>query len=114
MSAPERARLHATRHAWAASYNRRTRIEGLDTQIRFQDLNVNRGFFRMLGRTATMLLLAVTLAGQRHPPARPVRRTRPPQPWAVDLGEPAYTGALRRYTRTRGHRRRGPPTVSTA
>jgi hypothetical protein len=108
----ERDRQHLPwqSHAWAASYNRRTRIEGLNAQIRFQDLNVNRGFFRMLGRTATMLLLAVTLAGYNatHLHDWYVGRGLP-EPWAVDLGEPAYTGALRRYTRTRGRSSHAPP-----
>lgn len=47
----------------AKSFNRRSLVEGIIGANRFQNLNVNRGFFRMTGLVATGMLLAVTLIG---------------------------------------------------
>jgi hypothetical protein len=114
MNERDRQPLPWQSNAWAASYNRRTLIEGANAQIRYQDLNVNRGFFRMLGHTATALLLALTLAGNNaHHLHHWYLARGKPEPWALELDEPAYDGPLRRYTRTRGRRSHAPPRSSS-
>lgn len=57
---------------WALSFNRRTLIEGLFGATRYQNLNLNRGFFRTTGLAATGFLLAITLIG--HNLLRPLDR----------------------------------------
>ncbi|MCK0113430.1 hypothetical protein MWU75_14870 [Ornithinimicrobium sp. F0845] len=49
--------------AWAKSWNRRSRIEGLNGLTRYLDVNLNRGFIRCRGRAATGLLTAFALLG---------------------------------------------------
>lgn len=91
---------------WALSFNRRSLIEGLDAQLRYQVRNVNRGYFRVPGLIATTLLLAITLA------AHNVERLHGwhlaqhlPDPWQIELGEEPSTEPLDRHTWTRGRRR---------
>ena len=91
------------------SFNRRTLVEGLNAQLRYQALSVNRGFFRVTGLTATTLLLAVTLAGRnlRHLHTwRTIRGIE--EPWQAHLGEPVDDRPIDKLTRTRGRRRRPP------
>lgn len=96
-------------NAWAQSYDRRTLVEGLNAQARFQAMGINRGYIRTRGRTMTMLLVAVALAGYNatHLHDWYVGRGLP-EPWQEHLGEPVDERPMRRYTRTRGNRRRGP------
>ncbi len=106
----DRQRLPWQSTAWARSYARRSLAEGLNAQIRYQNLNVNRGFIRMLGYRVTNLLLAITLAGRNVCRLYAWYITRGlPEPWQEELGEPVDDRPLDRYTRTRGQRLRGPP-----
>ncbi|WP_402374847.1 hypothetical protein [Isoptericola rhizosphaerae] len=100
-------------NAWALDYNRRTLIEGLNGQIRYQKLKIDRGFIRMRGLAATAWLLATQLAGYNavHLHAWHTSRHRP-DPWQQHLREVADNRPLDRYTRTRG--RRAPPVVDDA
>ncbi len=93
--------------AWVRSYNRRSLIEGLNAQIRFQSLNINRGFIRLNGLASTTLLLAVTLAGRNFDRLHDWHTARGlNDPWQDHLGEPPDDRPLDRYTRTRGKPRR--------
>lgn len=59
----DRKRLPCQSTRWAKSYNRRGRIEWFFGAVRYQPLNLNRGFFRMTVLVATGILLALTLIG---------------------------------------------------
>ncbi|MGY4644452.1 hypothetical protein [Cellulomonas sp. URHB0016] len=91
---------------WALSFNRRSLIEGLNAQLRYQVRNVNRGYFRVPGLVATTLLMAVTLAAHNIERLRGWHLARHrPDPWQVELGEEPSTEPLDRHTWTRGRRR---------
>ena len=95
---------------WAISFNRRSLIEGLNAQIRYQTLNVNRGFFRMAGLGPTTILLAITLAGRNLERLHDWHTTRHLlDPWQQHLGEEPDQRPLDRYTRSRGRPRPGHP-----
>ena len=92
---------------WAKSYNRRGRIEGLFGAIRYQSLNLNRGFFRMTGLVATGVLLAITLVGHNLVRLHAWHTVRgAPEPWQIHLGEAIDDRPLDKATRTRGRRKR--------
>ena len=92
---------------WAKSYNRRSRIEGLFGAVRYQSLNLNRGFFRMTGLAATGLLMAVTLIGHNLVSLHAWHTKRGlPEPWQAHLGEPVDDRPLEKATRSRGRRKR--------
>ena len=92
---------------WALSFNRRSLVEGIIGANRFQNLNVNRGFFRMTGLVATGMLLAVTLIGHNLVRLHAWHTVRGrPEPWQVHLGEPVDDRPLDKATRTRGRRKR--------
>ncbi|AEE44188.1 hypothetical protein [Cellulomonas fimi] len=91
---------------WALSFNRRSLIEGLNAQLRYQVRNVNRGYFRIPGLLATTLLMAVTLAAHNIERLRDWHLGRhQPDPWQVELGEEPSTEPMDRHTWTRGRRR---------
>lgn len=92
---------------WALSFNRRSLVEGIIGANRFQNLNVNRGFFRMTGLVATGMLLAVTLIGHNLVRLHAWHTVRGrAEPWQVHLGEPVDHRPLDKATRTRGRRTR--------
>ena len=92
---------------WAKSYNRRSRIEGFFGAVRYQSLNLNRGFFRMTGLVATGLLMAITLIGHNLVSLHAWHTRRGlPEPWQAHLGEPVDDRPLEKATRTRGRRKR--------
>ena len=92
---------------WATSYNRRTLIEGVFGSTRYQSLNINRGFIRMTGLTATAALLAFAFIGHNLVRLHAWHTTRGlPEPWQVHLGEPVDDRPLDKATRTRGRRKR--------
>ena len=92
---------------WAKSYNRRSRIEGFFGAVRYQSLNLNRGFFRMSGLVATGLLMAITLIGHNLVSLHAWHTRRGlPEPWQAHLGEPVDDRPLEKATRTRGRRKR--------
>ena len=71
---------------WAKSYNRRSRIEGFFGAVRYQSLNLNRGFFRMTGLAATGLLMAITLIGHNLVSLHAWHTRRGlPEPWQAHL-----------------------------
>ncbi len=71
---------------WALSFNRRSLVEGIIGANRFQNLNVNRGFFRMTGLIATGMLLAITLIGHNLVRLHAWHTVRGrPEPWQVHL-----------------------------
>lgn len=91
---------------WALSFNRRSLIEGLNAQLRYQVRNVNRGYFRVPGLVATTLLMAVTLAAHNIERLRSWHLARHlPDPWQVALGEEPSTEPMDRHTWTKGRRR---------
>jgi hypothetical protein len=91
----------------AKSYNRRSRIEGFFGTVRYQSLNVNRGFFRMTGLAATGLLMAITLIGHNLVSLHAWHTRRGlPEPCQAHLGEPVDDRPLEKATRTRGRRKR--------
>lgn len=90
----------------ALSFNRRSLIEGLNAQLRYQVRNVNRGYFRVPGLVATTLLMAVTLAAHNIERLRGWHLARhEPDPWQVELGEEPSTEPMDRHTWTKGRRR---------
>ncbi|MFJ4233769.1 hypothetical protein [Cellulosimicrobium cellulans] len=95
---------------WQESYNRRTYIETLNSNIRFNDANVNRGFIQVFNRHATALLLAIYLAAfntlELH---RWHTRRGERDPWASELNEPTDKRPLGRFTRSARRHHRGPP-----
>ncbi|MCC2321347.1 transposase [Cellulomonas xiejunii] len=91
---------------WALSFNRRSLIEGLNAQLRYQVRNVNRGYFRVPGLVATTLLMAVTLAAHNIERLRGWHLARhQPDPWQVELDEEPSTEPMDRHTWTKGRRR---------
>lgn len=91
---------------WALSFNRRSLIEGLNAQLRYLVRNVNRGYFRLPGLTATTMLLAFTLAAHNIDRLHSWHLTHHlPDPWQVELGEAPSDELLDRHTWTRGRRR---------
>ncbi len=103
----DRQRLPWQSTRWAKSYNRRGRIEGFFGGIRYQSLNLNRGFFRMSGLVATGMLLALTLVGRNIVSLHTWHTKRGlPEPWQTHLGEPLDDRPLEKATRTRGRRKR--------
>lgn len=91
----------------ALSFNRRSLVEGIIGANRFQNLNVNRGFFLQTRVVAIGMLLAITLIGHnlvRLDASHTVRGR--PEPWQVHLGEPIDDRPLDKATRTRGRRKR--------
>ena len=91
---------------WALSFNRRSLIEGLNAQLRYQVRNVNRGYFRVPGLVATTLLMAVTLAAHNIERLRGWHLARHrPDPWQVELGEEPSDEPMDRHTWTKGRRR---------
>lgn len=91
---------------WALSFNRRSLIEGLNAQLRYQVRNVNRGYFRVPGLIATTLLLAITLAAHNVDRLHGWHLARHrPDPWQIELGEEPSIEPLDRHTWTRGRRR---------
>ena len=74
--------------AWAKSWNRRSRIEGLNGLARYLDVNLNRGFIRCRGRAATGLLTAFALLGMNVRRLRKWPTTREfDDPWRLVLDE---------------------------
>ncbi|KQY22806.1 hypothetical protein ASD16_09310 [Cellulomonas sp. Root485] len=94
---------------WTLSFNRRSLVEGLNAQVKSNNLRISRGFFHMTGLGATTLLLAFTLAGRNTERLHAWYTARGlPEPWQVQLGEPPDVRPLDRHTRTRGYRQRKP------
>lgn len=103
----DRQRLPWQSTRWAKWYNQRGRVEGLFGAIRYQSLNLNRGFFRMTGLVATGMLLALTLIGHNLVSLHAWHTRRGlPEPWQAHLGEPVDERPLEKATRTRGRRKR--------
>jgi hypothetical protein len=99
---------------WTLSYNRRSLVEGLNAQVKNNNLTINRGFFHMAGLGATTLLLAFTLAGRNTERLHDWYTSRGlPDPWQVQLGEPDDDRWMDRQTRTRGVRQRSPDKPAT-
>ena len=93
--------------AWAQDWNRRTNIEGLNGLIRYNDLNLNRGFIRCRGRAATGLLTAFALLGMNI--RRLHRWHSDPErddPWRLALNEEPDLRPLDHYYRTSRRERR--------
>lgn len=91
----------------AKSFHRRTLIEGLFGSTRYQSLNINRGFIRMTGLTATAAPLAFAFVGHNLVRLHAWHTTRElPEPWQAHLGEPVDDRPLDKATRTRGRRKR--------
>ncbi|MGW6128979.1 hypothetical protein ACWFNE_03015 [Cellulomonas sp. NPDC055163] len=88
---------------WALSFNRRSLVEGLNAQIRYNTRNVNRGFIRMPGLVAHTVLLAITLAAYNIQHLHDWHTSKHlPDPWQLELDEDPPTEALDRHSRTRG------------
>lgn len=106
----DRQRLPWQSNPWELSYNRRTYAETLNSRIRFNDANLNRGFIQVLSRHATALLVAIYLAAfntiELH---RWHTRRGERDPWAIELKERPDSRPLGRHTRSVKHHHRGPP-----
>ena len=87
--------------AWAKSWNRRSRIEGLNGLARYLDVNLNRGFIRCRGRAATGLLTAFALLGMNVRRLHKWHTTRElDDPWRLVLDEQPDDRPLDHYYRT--------------
>lgn len=74
--------------AWAKSWNRRSRIEGLNGLARYLDVNLNRGFIRCRRRAPAGLLTAFALLGMNVRRLHKWHTTRELDgPWRLVLDE---------------------------
>lgn len=106
----DRQPLPSQSTAWAKSWNRRSRIEGLNGLARYLDVNLNRGFIRCRGRAATGLLTAFALLGMNVRRLHKWHTTRElDDPWRLVLDEQPEDRPLDHYYRT-DRRARSPDT----
>lgn len=103
LRARDRQHLPWRSTTWALSFARRSLIEGLFGNIRYNTTSMNRGYLRVFGHTATTFMLTLAFAGynMRHLHHWYIERGLP-DPWQIELDEKPHRHEPDWIYRTRG------------